>query len=31
MSAQNSLISLGDISKPANTLIEKIAEAIGII
>lgn len=31
MSSHNSLISIGDISKPANTLIEKIAEAIGVL
>ncbi|MEK9166845.1 MAG: DUF2806 domain-containing protein [Patescibacteria group bacterium] len=29
MSEGNSLINLGDLSKPANTLIEKISEAIG--
>src|SRR5438094_704494 len=30
-SVTNSLINLGDVSKPANTLIEKIAEATGIL
>lgn len=29
MSDTNSLINLGDLAKPANTLIEKISEAIG--
>lgn len=29
MSEGNSIINLGDLSKPANTLIEKISEAIG--
>jgi hypothetical protein len=29
MDSSNSIINLGDLSKPANTLIEKISEAIG--
>jgi len=29
MSEGNSIINLGDLSKPANTLVEKISEAIG--
>lgn len=29
MSGSNSLINLGDVAKPANTLIEKISDAIG--
>jgi len=31
MSGENSIINLGDLSKPANTLIEKISEATGAI
>jgi hypothetical protein len=29
MDPSNSLINLGDLSKPANTLVEKISDAIG--
>jgi len=29
MSEGNSIISLGNLSKPANTLVEKISEGIG--
>ena len=29
MSNSNSIINLGELSKPANTLIEKISDAIG--
>lgn len=29
MDGSNSIINLGDLSKPANTLIEKISNAIG--
>lgn len=31
MNSQNSLINLGELSKPVNTLIEKISDAIGVV
>lgn len=31
MTNDNSLISLGDLTKPASVLIEKISDAIGVL